>query len=68
MMSWPDVKLIPQTNKQACRKRRLKVGPNPRGSGMGIPKEDLWVRYPVGAGPSPTKDFKNGNGPCLHGT
>ena len=23
---------------------------------------------PDGAGPSHTKDFKNGSGPCLHGT
>ena len=26
----------------------------------------LWVHFPVGAGSSHTKDFKNGNGPCLH--
>ena len=29
---------------------------------------DLWVRFPVGAGPSHTKDVKNGSGSCLHGT
>ena len=29
---------------------------------------DLWVRFPVGAGSSHTKNFKNGSGPCLHGT
>ena len=28
----------------------------------------LWVRFPVGAGSSHTKDFKNVSGPCLHGT
>ena len=28
----------------------------------------LWVRFPVGAGSSHTKDVKNGSGPCLHGT
>ena len=26
------------------------------------------VRFPVGTGSSHTKDFKNGSGPCLHGT
>ena len=31
-------------------------------------QEDLWVRYAVGAGPSHTKDFKNGSGSSLHGT
>ena len=24
----------------------------------------LWVRFPVGAGSSHTKDFNNGSGPC----
>ena len=28
----------------------------------------LWVRFPVGAGSSHVKDFKNGSGPSLHGT
>ena len=28
----------------------------------------LQVQFPVGAGSSHTKDFKNGSGPCLHGT
>ena len=28
----------------------------------------LWIRFPVGAGSSHTKDYKNGSGPCLHGT
>ena len=31
-------------------------------------QEDLWVSFPVGAGPSHTKDFKNGSGPSLHDT
>ena len=28
----------------------------------------LWVQFPVGAGSSHTKDFKNGSSSCLHGT
>ena len=39
------------------------------GSHMG-PSTDklvLWVRFPVGAGSSHTKDIKNGSGPRLHG-
>ena len=28
----------------------------------------LWVGFPVGAGSSHTKDFKNESGPFLHGT
>ena len=28
----------------------------------------LWVQFPVDAGSTHTKDVKNGNGPCLHGT
>ena len=38
---------------------------------IGGPSTDqvvLWVRFAVGAGSSHTKDFKNGSGPCLHGT
>ena len=31
-------------------------------------QEDLWVRFPVAAGSSHTKDVKNGSGPCLHVT
>ena len=27
----------------------------------------LWVRFPVAAGSSHTKDVKNESGPCLHG-
>ena len=45
----------------ADRKRRQKGGPS-------TDQEDLWVLFPVGAGPSHTKDFKNGSGPCLHVT
>ena len=33
-----------------------------------VNQEVLWVRFPVGAGSSHTKDFRNGSGPCLHGT
>ena len=36
--------------------------------GLSTDQEDLWVRFPVTAGPSHTKDFKNGSGPSLHGT
>ena len=28
----------------------------------------LWVQFPVGARSSHIKDFKNGSGPCFHGT
>ena len=45
----------------ADRKRQLK----------GVPSTDQvvsWVQFPVGAGSSHTKDFKNRTGPCLHGT
>ena len=31
-------------------------------------QEVLWVRFPVAAGSSHTKDVKNGSGLCLHGT
>ena len=31
-------------------------------------QEDLWVRFPVAAGSSHTKDIKNGSGLFLHGT
>ena len=31
-------------------------------------QEVLWLRFPVGAGSSHTKDVKNGSGLCLHGT
>ena len=45
----------------ADRKRQRTAGPS-------TDQEDLWVRFPVGAWPSHTKDIKNGSGPCLHGT
>ena len=35
---------------------------------LALTKRFCWVRFPVGAGSSHTKDFKNGSGPCLHGT
>ena len=31
-------------------------------------QEVSWVRFPVAAGSSHTKDVKNESGPCLHGT
>ena len=38
-------------------------------SRVGVPNgAPWWVRFPVGARPSHTKDFKNVSGPCLHGT
>ena len=46
--------------------RRLKMGVV--SSCMVLTMKDLWVRFPVAAGPSHTKDIKNGIGPCLHGT
>ena len=45
----------------ADRKRRRQGGPS-------TDQEVLWVRFPIGAGSSHTKDFKNGSGPFLHGT
>ena len=45
----------------ADRKRRQWGAPS-------TDQEDLWVRFPVAAGSSPTKDVKNGSGPCFHGT
>ena len=36
--------------------------------GTSTDQEDLWVRFSVGAGPSHTKDIKDGSGLCLHGT
>ena len=36
--------------------------------GPSTDQEDLWVRFPVAAGSSHTKDIKNGSGSCLHGT
>ena len=36
--------------------------------GPSTDQEALWVRYPIAAGSSHTKDVKNGIGPCLHGT
>ena len=72
LKSWPDVKLIPQTNKQTLVKNRSSVAPADRKRRqLGEPstdQEDLLVRFLVAAGPSYTKDGKNGSGPCLHGT
>ena len=45
----------------AYRKRRREGGPS-------TDQEVLWVRFPVAAGSSHTKDVKNGRGPYLHGT
>ena len=36
--------------------------------GLSTDQEELWVRFPVGAGPSHTTNFKNGSDLCLHGT
>ena len=36
--------------------------------GPSTDQEDLWVRFPVAAGSSYTKDVKNGSGLFLHGT
>ena len=38
------------------------------GTGPSTDQVVLWVQLPVGARSSHTKDFKNGSGPCLHGT
>ena len=45
----------------ADRKRQRYGGPSTN-------QQVLWVRFPVGAGSSHTKDCRNGSGPCLHGT
>ena len=36
--------------------------------GTELNRSGSMVQFPVGAGSSHTKDFKNGSGPCLHGT
>ena len=36
------------------------------GGGLSTDQEVLWVRFPVAAGSSHTKDVKNGSGPYLH--
>ena len=43
-----------------CKRRRK--------GGSSTNQEVLLVRFPVGAGSSHTKYFKNGSDPCLHGT
>ena len=45
----------------ADRKRRRLGGPSTH-------QEVLWVQFPVDAGSSHPNHFKNGTGPCLHGT
>ena len=44
------------------------MGAPRRLGGPSTDQEDLWVQFPIGAGSSHTKDFKNGSGPSLHGT
>ena len=36
--------------------------------GLSTDQVVLWVQFLVGAGSSHTKNFRNGSGPCLHGT
>ena len=45
----------------ADRNRRRQGGPS-------TDQVVLWVQFPVDARFSHTKDFKNGSGPCLHGS
>ena len=47
---------------------RSSVAPADRKSRLSTDQVVLWVQFLVGAGSSHTKDFKNGSGPCLHGT
>ena len=47
---------------------RPSVAPADRKRRPSTNQEVLWVLFPVGAGSSHTKDFKNGSDPCLHGT
>ena len=44
------------------------AGRNRLQGGPSTDQEGLWVRFPVAAGSSRTKDVKNGSGLCLHGT
>ena len=52
------------TNRPSVAPADRKIG----GGGLSTDQVVLWVQFPVGAGSSHTKDFKNGSGPCLHGT